>query len=141
MKHTILATAAVVGALTSPALAGERAVPAPAKTMSTDFIGDWCFGDGYDAQTKETNYRLPSWATDGQCDKTKILSVDKYGFLFNYWDLQCDVVSARYTSDTAPSGTGYTAKVTASCSRSGEWKPVFKTFEFHRYKGNLYVKG
>jgi len=133
---TLLATAAVIGALTSPVLAGNSA-----KTMSTDFVGDWCFGDGYDAQTKETNYRLPSWTEDGQCDKTKILSIAKYGFRLEYWDVYRDVVSARHTSNTASSGTAYTAKVTASCSRSGNWTPTVKTFEFNRYKGNLYVKG
>jgi hypothetical protein len=110
------------------------------KTMSVDFVGDWCFGDGYDAQAKTTNYKLPSWTEDGRCAKDKILSVNKYGFYFNDTDDHCDVVSVRYTKDTAPSGTGYTAKVTASCSPSGPWAGKTKTFEFYRYKGNLDVK-
>jgi hypothetical protein len=127
----LLITAAAVVALATPSLAAET-------SMSADFVGDWCFGDGYDSQTKETNYRLPSWTQDG-CDKTKILSIGRYGFTFNYWDLDCGVVSVRYTKDTAPSGTAFIAKVTAKCLRNAQ-NPKTKTFEFNRYKGNLYVK-
>jgi len=133
MLKQLFAIAAVAGALVAPAHAAE-------KTMSANFVGDWCFGDGYDAQTKTTNYRLPSWTEDGQCTKSKILSIGSYGFYFNDTDEHCDVVSAGYSSDTAPSGTGYTAKITANCSPSGAWAPRSKTFVFERYKGNLEVK-
>jgi hypothetical protein len=87
MRKLLLAAVAVA-ALTSPVLAANSA-----KTMSADFAGEWCFGLGYDAQTKDTNYTLPSWTEDGQCDKTKILSIRKYDFVFNVNDNR--IVSQR----------------------------------------------
>jgi hypothetical protein len=38
----------------------STALHAAEKTMSVDFVGDWCFGDGYDERAKTTNYKLPS---------------------------------------------------------------------------------
>ena len=133
MKRT-LAAIALACALVAPAAAAE-------KTMSADFTGDWCYGDGYDAQTKETNYRLPSWMPeDMPCDKAKILSIRRYDILFHATDESCEIVNARYTSESGHTGTRYTARITAKCSPDGEWKPKPKTFVFYRYKGNLYVK-
>lgn len=72
--------------------------------------------------------------------RRRILSITKDGFLFGVTNQYCMVVSARYTSETAKSGTAYMVKVTADCSPVGPWKPKPMTFEFERYKGNLYVK-
>ena len=83
-----------------------------------------------------TSYTLPSWTEDGHC--TKILSIDQYGF--HGEGRNCEPVSVRLTSKTAPSGTAYLAVVTARCQPDG---PVtegeLQSFEFNRYKGNLSV--
>ena len=98
--------------------------------MPIDFVGDWCGDD--DA----ANYVLPSWTTDGQCKN--ILSIDKYGF--HREKSNCEPAEIKVGKDSAPSGTTYTAIVTARCQSDG---PVtagqLRTFEFSRYKGNLYV--
>jgi hypothetical protein len=105
------------------------------KTMTIDFVGDWCspFRD-----KGMSMYTLPSWTDEGKC--TDILSIDKYGFYFNSEKVHCEPVNIRLGKDTAPSGTTYTATVTARCQPDG---PVtagkLQTFEFSRYKGNLTV--
>jgi hypothetical protein len=105
------------------------------KTMTIDFVGDWCspFRD-----KGMSMYTLPSWTDEGKC--TDILSINKYGFYFNSEKIHCEPVNIRLGKDTAPSGTTYTATVTARCQPDG---PVtagkLRTFEFSRYKGNLTV--
>jgi hypothetical protein len=100
---------------------------------AANFVGDWCYSsqDG-----KETSYQLPSWTEDGHC--TKILSIDQWSF---YGEGQhCEPVKIRQKSDTAPSGTSYTATVTARCQPDGPVGPgKIQTYEFMRYKGNLTV--
>jgi hypothetical protein len=103
--------------------------------MTIDFVGDWC------SPTQDgniTDYTLPSWTEGGHC--TDILSINKYGW-YNDGG-HCEPITMRLSTDTAPSGTGYTAVVTARCQPDG---PVtagtLKTFEFHRYKGRLSIKG
>src|SRR6516165_5367326 len=101
------------------------------KTMTIDFVGDWCF----DSQDKNVSrYKLPSWTEGGHC--TKILSVDKYGF---YGEKRlCEPVKMRLERSVAQTGIEYIATITARCRPPG---PVttgeLQTFEFHRYKGNL----
>ena len=99
--------------------------------MPIDFVGDWCFRE-------DTNYSLPSWTEDGHC--TNILSIDKYGFYFVSEEKHCEPMNIRLTKETAPSGTAYIAIVTARCQPDG---PVTagkrQTFEFNRYKGNMWV--
>jgi hypothetical protein len=125
MLRSICVSAAVVFASSH-----ARAVE---KTMSINFVGDWCYSSQED---KMTSYTLPSWTEGGQC--TKILSIDQYGF--HGEGRNCEPVSVRLTSKTAPSGTAYLAVVTAHCQPDG---PVtqgeLQSFEFNRYKGNLSV--
>jgi hypothetical protein len=125
MLRSICVAAAVVFASSH-----ARAVE---KTMSINFVGDWCYSSQED---KMTSYTLPSWTEDGHC--TKILSIDQYGF--HGEGRNCERVSVRLTSKTAPSGTAYLAVVTARCQPDG---PVtageLQSFEFNRYKGNLSV--
>jgi len=122
----ILCVAAAVVIACSHASAAE-------KTMTIDFVGDWCF----DSQDKNVSwYKLPSWTEDGHC--TKILSIHKYGFYGE--NRHCEPVKMRLEKSVAPSGTGYIATITACCQPDG---PVtageLQTFEFYRYKGNLTV--
>jgi hypothetical protein len=140
-KLKLLSVAALATTIVSAANAGTTPWPV-GKAMSIEFVGEWCLAaDGYDAKTKTTNYKLPSWTEDGQCARANILRIEPYSFYFSDTDEHCDeVVSARYKSDTAPSGTAYMAKITVNCSPSGIWTPKLKTFEFERYKGNLYIK-
>ena len=95
-----------------------------------DFVGDWCRDDA------ASYYVLPSWTEDGHCKN--ILSIGKYGFYGE--NKHCEPVKIQVGKDTAPSGTTYTAKVTARCQPDG---PVtageLRTFEFSRYKGNLFM--
>ena len=125
MLRSICVAAAVVYASSN-----ARAVE---KTMSINFVGDWCYSSQED---KMTSYTLPSWTEGGHC--TKILSIDQYGF--HGEGRNCEPVSVRLTSKTAPSGTAYLAVVTARCQPDG---PVtegeLQSFEFNRYKGNLSV--
>ena len=103
------------------------------KTMSINFVGDWCYSS---QENKTTSYTLPSWTEGGHC--TKILSINQYGFYGE--GRNCEPVSVRLTKNTAPSGTAYIAMVTARCQPDG---PVtagtVQNFEFNRYKGNLSV--
>jgi len=103
------------------------------KTMSINFVGDWCYAS---QENKTTSYTLPSWTEDGHC--TKILSIDQYGFYGE--GRNCGPVSVRLSEDTAPSGTAYIAMVTARCQPDG---PVtagtLQSFKFNRYKGSLTV--
>jgi hypothetical protein len=103
------------------------------KTMSINFVGDWC----YASQEKNTTlYTLPSWTEGGIC--TKILSIDENGF--HGEGRSCDTANIGLKKNTAPSGTAYIATVSASCQADG---PVtagkLQNFEFNRYKGNLTV--
>jgi hypothetical protein len=117
-----------------PIGAGMIATPVHAEKivqMPIDFVGDWChspYGEG-----EKIEYKLPSW-TEGQC--SDILSVSKWGWYVG--DLNCDPTSVRLTSDTAPSGTAYAARITARCSSGGPVSTgTLRSFEFYRYKGNL----
>lgn len=101
--------------------------------MPIDFVGDWCYES---EENNKTSYALPSWTEGGHC--TKILSVNQYGFYGE--GRNCEPVRLKLSKDTAPSGTAYTAIVTASCQPDG---PVtagkIQVFEFVRYKGHLTV--
>jgi hypothetical protein len=129
----LLATAlAALAVLSTSAHAAE-------KTMSVDFVGDWCSAqEDYASKPNELFFRLPSWTRDRPC--TDILSIKKYGFYFSATNDNCDPVSVQYTKDVAPSGTAYIATVTARCQPSGQVTATsgkLKTFKFTRYKGNL----
>ena len=103
------------------------------KTMSINFVGDWCYAS---EETNVTSYTLPSWTDGGIC--TKILSIDQNGF--HGEGRSCEPVSIGIKTNTAPSGTAYIATVTASCQPDGPVTPgKLQTFEFNRYKGNLTV--
>jgi len=106
-------------------------------TMTTDFVGDWCF-DGVEKNVSQ--YRLLNRTGGGHC--TKILSIDKYGFYFNDEKRYCEPVKMRPANDVAPSGAGYIATITARCLPEG-WSTVkageLQTFEFWRSKRNLTV--
>lgn len=105
------------------------------KSMTIDFVGDWCSP----FRNKATStYTLPSWTDEGKC--TDILSIDKYGFYFTSEQVHCEPVSIRLGMDVAPSGTTYMATVTARCQRDGPMTGGnLRTFEFSRYKGHLDV--
>lgn len=114
---------------------------APLKQMPIDFVGEWCNGETYEGQT---NWKLPSWLEEedgGKC--TNILSIDKYEFrmVINKTAFSCYPDAIRQKEDTAPSGTSYMATINAHCTTgndTGRGKPA--TFEFSRYKGNIYIK-
>jgi hypothetical protein len=118
-------------------------VPAkPLKQMSIDFVGEWCNGS---TNRGESNWTLPSWVGEetngGKCGN--ILSVTRYDFSMTIekTSFQCYPDSVRERENTAPSGTGYTATVIAHCAigdEQGLGRPM--TFEFNRYKGNIYIK-
>jgi len=140
MRKVLLAAIALA-ALSGSAYAGVT-IDQTTKTMSADFAGEWCYGDGYDAQLKSTNFKLPSWIEEGKdCDKSKILSISKDYFYFNHTGYFCSVVSAKYSHDTAPlSGkTAYMVNVVAKCQKDSSAQKTM-TFEFFRYKGNLEIK-
>jgi hypothetical protein len=102
-------------------------------TMPINFIGEWCYSSQED---KTTSYTLPSWTEGGRC--TRILSIQQD--IFYGEGRNCDPVNIRLTKKVAPSGTAYTALVTARCQPDG---PVtagrLQTLEFYRYKGRLTV--
>jgi hypothetical protein len=109
------------------------------KQMPIDFIGEWCnptMSDG------KTNYTLPSWSEGHKCNE--IMSIDQYGFVFNLRGEQetyCEPETIRTSHNTAPSGTAYRATVVASCYvGSTPNQKARHTFEFERYKGNIYIK-
>jgi hypothetical protein len=138
MKKFLLATAAL--ALFAASASAQMFSDGSAKIMSGSFAGEWCYGSGYDPQTKSTNFKLPSW-TEGECDKSKILEIDGTGFYFNHTGYSCSVVSAKYFRDVAPASgkTAYLSNVVAKCQKEGSAAKTM-TFEFYRYKGNLEVK-
>jgi hypothetical protein len=111
--HTLLRIVRVAAAVV---IACSHASAAE-KTMTIDFVGDWCF----DSQDKNVSwYKLPSWTEDGHC--------------------HCEPVKMRLEKSVAPSGTGYIATITARCQPDGPVKAgELQTFEFYRYKGNLSV--
>ena len=122
----IIWVAAVVVIACTPARAVE-------KTMPIDFVGDWWF---LSVEDKTTEYKLPSWIQDGT--GCKILSINQYGF--HGEGRSCEPVNLRLSKNTAPSGTAYTAVVTARCQKDGlVTAGVLQTFEFLRYKGTLTV--
>jgi hypothetical protein len=124
LRIVCVAAAAVIAC--SHARAAEKTIP-------INFVGDWCYTS---RENKTTWYVLPSWTEDGHC--TKILSINQYGFYGE--GKHCEPVNMRFTKNTAPSGTGYTAMVTARCQPDGPVTAgVLQTFEFYRYKGNLSV--
>ena len=103
-------------------------------TMPIQFVGEWCFA--FREEENKTNYTLPSWTEDGHC--TNIFAIDMYGFC--YEKNICEAVKMQLGKETAPSGTSYTATITARCMPAG---PVtagkLQAFKFERYKGNLFV--
>ena len=74
----------------------------------------------------------------------EIMSIDQYGFAFNMGgekETYCEPVNIRTSHDTAPSGTTYMATIAASCYvGSNPNQKTRRTFEFERYKGNIYIK-
>jgi hypothetical protein len=121
------------------AVACSQAHAAQLKQMPIDFVGEWCNGETFEGQT---NWKLPNWVEeDGKC--TNILSVTKYdfGMVIDKKSFSCMPDAIRQNQDTAPSGTAYLATINAHCTtgqESGRGKPA--TFEFERYKGNIYIK-
>jgi hypothetical protein len=109
------------------------------KRMPIDFIGEWCNPTTFEGKT---NYTLPSWSEDHKCNE--IMSIDQYGFVFNLGgekETYCEPENIRTSHDTAPSGTTYMATIAASCYvGSTPNQKARRTFEFERYKGNIYIK-
>jgi hypothetical protein len=104
------------------------------KTMTADFVGDWCSPLREGATMY---YTLPSWTMD-KC--TDILSIDKYGFRFDNEKIHCKPVNIRLGKKTAQSGITDTATVTARCEPDGPATAgTLRTFKFSRYKGSLNV--
>ena len=100
----LLATAAL-------ALIATAAQAGKFKPMPIEFVGQWCSADSDGSEGM--NYRLPSWMGDNEkC--TDILQIDQYGF--SYGDNNCHPLSMRLKKDRAPSGTAYTATLTALCT-------------------------
>jgi hypothetical protein len=107
--------------------------PARAAQMPVYFVGDWCF-DYQEGQS--VWFLLPSWTEKGSCPK--ILSITDYGF--SGAGHHCDPIQARLSSETAPSGTAYTAMIVARCEPDGPPSAsTIRTIEFRRYKGSLQV--
>jgi hypothetical protein len=143
MTRTILAAAIAVVAMATAASA-DKPIPMP-----VDFVGEWCFADTiFDGKRDRTghevathNYRLPSW-TDGECKRETILAIRPYDFMTG--DLLCRPTKpVRVVEDRAPSGTGFASTVVAECYRNGPINPstaIRHTFEFSRYKGNIYMR-
>lgn len=133
---SILAVAVISAAVISPACSRARI-----ETMPINFVGDWCANPTANDPAKKSTYwyQLPSWTDGGHC--TNILSIKVYDFYFTDKKLNCDPVSMRLGHNTAPSGTAYTAKITARCEPDGAMTSEGKlqNFEFYRYKGNLSV--
>ena len=136
MKKFLLAAALLAVATSANA---TIKVDGTSKSMSADFAGEWCYGDGYDAESKSTNFKMPSWAEN--CDKDKILQISKYNLYFGHTGYFCSVVSAKYSHESAEHSarTAYMASVVAKCSKDSLVEKTM-TFEFFRYKGNLEVK-
>jgi hypothetical protein len=107
--------------------------------MPINFVGEWCADpNSNDPADKSTSwYQLPSWTEDGHC--TGILSITPYDFYISgKWD--CDPVGLTESHDTAPSGTAYTAQITARCQPEGvtvHGEGPLRTFKLYRYKGRL----
>ena len=119
---------------------GANADAAQPKQMPIDFVGDWCNGNTFEGKT---NWTLPSWIEEDEVKCTNILSVTKYDFrmVIEKKSFSCMPDAIRQTSDVAPSGTAYIATIGAHCTigdEQGRGKPA--TFEFERYKGNIYIK-
>ena len=113
---------------------------APLKQMPIDFVGEWCNGSTFEG---ETNWQLPSWLGEDDPKCTNILSVTKYDFSMEIGktSFSCYPDAIRLKEDTAPSGTAYMATINARCTTgqaTGRGAPM--TFEFSRYKGNIYIK-
>lgn len=124
LRSAFIATALLIAS--SQARAAE-------KTMSINFVGDWCYSS---QDNKTTSYTLPSWTEGGVC--TKILSITQYEF--HGEGRNCDLMSVSLKSNTAPSGTAYIAMVTARCQPDGPTTTgTIQKYEFNRYKGNLSV--
>ena len=127
MSKTILLAFAALAALATATSANARA----AKTALPDqFFGEWCSPSPDPDVKNKVWYTLPSWTEDGHC--TNIFSIDRYGFRFGEGK-QCEPVSMRLGEGNAPSGSSYTATVTARCQGQ------LQSFEFYRYKGSLGV--
>ncbi|MGO4508013.1 hypothetical protein AB4Z51_13425 [Bradyrhizobium sp. 2TAF36] len=132
--HNVLrltCAAAVVAACTQAQAADRR--------MPIDFIGEWCNPTTFKG---ETNYTLPSWSEDHTCKE--IMSIDQYGFAFNMGgdkEIYCEPENIRTSRDTAQSGTAYLATIVASCYiGTAPSQKTRRTYEFNRYKGNIYIK-
>ena len=124
LRIVSVASAAVIAC--SHARAAEKAMP-------INFIGEWCYSSQED---KTTSYTLPSWTEGGRC--VKILSIDQD--IFYGEGRHCEPVNMRLRTKTAPSGTAYTATITARCEPDGPTTAgTLQTFEFYRYKGHLTV--
>jgi hypothetical protein len=134
MRNLLLLACAV-----SVAAACSQARAAQLNQMPIDFVGEWCNGT---TAGDATNWMLPSWVgEDGKC--TNILSVTKYDFsmVIEKRPFYCLPDAIRQNHDTAPSGTTYLATINAHCTtgqETGRGWPA--TFEFSRYKGNIYIK-
>jgi hypothetical protein len=124
----LLRTALFAAALAC-ACTPARAYP----TMPIYFVGDWCYTS---QEGRTTSFLLPSWMEGGVCKE--VLSVMDYGF-FGQGN-HCEPVETRLSTETAPSGTAYSATILARCQPDG---PVsegkLKTIVFERYKGSLRV--
>ena len=115
-----------------PKITTENNIPA-------DFFGEWCYvgDDGHEG----INYRLPSWAELGLCDK-KDKSSEYLATKLAADEIYCDLTSkVKVTVECAPSGCGTTAKFAASCyPGSNPNAKSTKEMELYHYKGNLYLK-
>jgi hypothetical protein len=108
--------------------------------MPVYFAGDWCLRED---SARLTDYRLPSWAKDGECSHDKILSVDAGGFGDD--NIVCELTKAVRVRiyPTTRGMTQYTALIVARCNEDAANNPnairKLRTFEFTRYKGNLWI--
>jgi hypothetical protein len=137
MKRSLLTAAAIV-LMATPLFTGS-AHAEKKMMMPIYFVGEWCSTPNLPKDDPTTNYQLPSWALadGGKCNG--IFSVTPWSFDSDQSDGGCMPVAIRLSQDTAPSGTGYSATITASCLQGGAARLL--TFKFKRYKGNLYVTG
>jgi hypothetical protein len=121
-------------------LISTSAGSAPLKQMPIDFVGEWCNGTTFEG---ETNWQLPSWLGEDDAKCGNILSVTKYDFsmVIGKTSYSCYPDAIRTKEDTAPSGTAYLATINAHCTTGSETgRGNAALFEFHRYKGNIYIK-
>ncbi|WP_029083378.1 hypothetical protein [Bradyrhizobium sp. th.b2] len=137
MKKVLIITAALL-------TVGVAHAAPPLQQMPIDFVGEWCNGETFEG---ETNWKLPSWIEEDGEKCTNILSVDKYEFrmVINKKSLTCSPDAIRMKSDTTPSGTAYLATIDARCMTLNNGVPESQpgkltTFEFRRYKDNIYIK-